>query len=235
MVWLDESLIPELAGGLTDATLRTALDLALRSEGYDVRVCKDGSEALAAYAQRRPDLAILDIMMPKKSSFDVCAEIRRHDDFLPIIFLTAKSSDEDQVLGLGLGADDFIAKPVALDVLFARIAVVLKWTKRTDGAAPAADSFAIGGARIDARRFLIQAPGEPEQALTIRELGLLRTFAAHPGEVLTRDALLDAVWGENYFAASRTLDQHIVQIRRKLGADGARIETVRGAGYRLRR
>ena len=94
-------------------------------------------------------------------------------------------------------------------------------------------TFRIGDATIDAARFLVHVPGEPEQALTVRELGLLKTFAANPGKVLTRDALLDAVWGKDYFAASRTLDQHILQIRRKLGAYGVRIETIRGAGYRL--
>jgi DNA-binding response OmpR family regulator len=218
-----------------DATLRKALELALGSEGYDVRACKDGAEALAAFAERRPDLLVLDVMMPKKSGYDVCAEIRRRDDLVPILFLTAKASDADQVLALGLGADDFIAKPVALDVLFARIAVILKWTRRAGGAAPRPDSFTIGNARIDARRYLVRAPDGSEQPLTIRELGLLRTFADHPGEVLTRDALLDAVWGVDYIASSRTLDQHIVQIRRKLGAAGVLVETVRGAGYRLRR
>ena len=216
-----------------DETLRNALVLALRSEGYSVRACRDGAEALAAYAERRPDLVVLDVMMPQKSGFDVCAEIRRRDDLVPVIFLSAKSSDEDVLLGLGLGADDFIAKPVRLDVLAARIAVAMKWTRRVGGAAQQ-DSFSIGGARIDARRFTVLPPGGPEQTLSIRELGLLRTFAAHPGEVLTRDALLDAVWGENYSAASRTLDQHIVQVRRKLGPAAVHLETVRGAGYRLR-
>jgi len=219
-----------------DTTLRTALEQALRSEGYDVRACRDGAEALAAYSEQRPDLLVLDVMMPKKSGYDVCAEIRRHDDLVPIVFLTAKSADEDQVLALGLGADDFIAKPVALDVLFARIAVILKWTRRADGTAarPGADGFAIGAPRVAARRYLVCDPDGAEQPLTVRELGLLRTFADHPGEVLTRDALLDAVWGVDYVASSRTLDQHIVQIRRKLGNAGVLIETVRGAGYRLR-
>lgn len=216
-----------------DATLREAIALALASEGYEVRACKDGAEALAAYAEKRPDLMLLDVMMPKKSGYDVCAEVRRKDDMLPVVFLTAKSSDEDVVLGLGLGADDFIAKPVKLDILFARIAVVLKWTRRL-GAPSAGDaSFTIGEAKVDTARFTVRVPGEPDVSLTIRELGLLRTFAAHVGEVLSRDALLDAVWGENYFASSRTLDQHIVQIRRKLGRSGGLIETVRGAGYRL--
>ena len=217
-----------------DTTLRNAITLALESEGYEVLACKDGAEALAAYAERRPDLLILDVMMPKKSGYDVCAEIRRNDDLLPVMFLTAKSSEEDVVLGLGLGADDFIAKPVRLDVLLARIAVILKWTKRVGPATAQNDTFKIGDALIDATRFVVRRDGEPDLSLTIRELGLLRTFAAHPGEVLSRDALLDAVWGENYFTSSRTLDQHIVQIRRKLGNSGNLIETLRGIGYRLR-
>ncbi len=217
-----------------DTTLRNAITLALESEGYEVRACKDGADALAAYAERRPDLMILDVMMPKKSGYDVCAEIRRNDDLLPVMFLTAKSSEEDVVLGLGLGADDFIAKPVRLDVLLARIAVILKWTKRVGPATAQKDTFIIGDALIDATRFIMRRNGEPDLSLSIRELGLLRTFAAHPGEVLSRDALLDAVWGENYFTSSRTLDQHIVQIRRKLGKSGNLIETVRGIGYRLR-
>ena len=173
-------------------------------------------------------------MMPKKSGYDVCTVIRRNDDLVPVVFLTAKSSEEDIVLGLGLGADDFIAKPVRLDVLFARLSVIMKWTQRTAAAVPQKDVFAIGDAKIDATRFTVSTPGEVDLPLTIRELGLLRTFAAYPGEVLSRDALLDAVWGENYYASSRTLDQHIVQIRRKLGASGTLIETVRGTGYRLR-
>ena len=216
-----------------DTTLRKALVLALKSEGYEVRACKDGAEALAAYAERHPDLVILDVMMPKKSGYDVCTEIRRNDDLVPVVFLTAKSSEEDVVLGLGLGADDYIAKPLRLDVLFARLAVILKWTKRVGSPTTQADQFSIGDAQIDARRFIVRTPGEPDLPLTIRELGLLRAFATHPGEVLSRDTLLDAVWGENYVASSRTLDQHIVQIRRKLGSSGNLIETVRGTGYRL--
>ena len=234
--------MPSILLAEDDKTLRDALALALRSEGYAVRACKDGAEALAAYAERRPDLAILDVMMPRKSGFDVCAAIRRTDARLPIVFLTAKAADADQVLGLGLGADDFIAKPVSLDVLFARVAAVLRRAAPAEpapaapAAPPAAETgvFAFGGAAVDARRYTVRPPDGPEQPLTIRELGLLRTFAAHPCEVLSRDALLDAVWGVDYVAASRTLDQHIVQIRRKLGSAGAAVETVRGAGYRYR-
>ena len=206
-----------------DATLRDGLQAALESEGYETRPCADGAEALAAYAER---------MMPKRSGFDVCAEVRRTDAAVPILFLTAKAGEADQVLGLGLGADDYIAKPFRIRVLLARVAAAL----RRAAAAPAAagaDSFAIGTARIDARRFLLDpGDGSPAQSLSARELGLLRAFAAHPGEVLSRDELLNEVWGVDYVGGPRTLDQHVLQIRRKLGHSADRIETVHRAGYR---
>ena len=217
-----------------DATLRMGLDAAFASEGYETRACKDGDEVLAAFRSRRPDLLLLDVMMPGKSGYDVCEEIRRTDREVPILFLTAKSSDADCVTSLGLGADDFISKPFKIGVLLARVAAALRRALLHPGTAHANDVFTIGEAQIDAGRFLIRTPGEPEQSLTIRELGLLKAFAANKGKVLTRDALLDAVWGADYFAASRTLDQHIVQIRKKLGRSGKLVETVRGAGYRLK-
>lgn len=217
-----------------DDTLRTALAAVFESEGYETLGCRDGEEVLAAFHRRRPDLLLLDIMMPGKSGYDVCAEVRRSDPCVPILFLTAKSSEADCVIGLGLGADDFIAKPFRMRELLARVSAALR--RSTVLPRPSGDGgiFRIGDARIDANRFLVYVPGEPDQALTVRELGLLKVFATRPGEVLTRDALLDAVWGKDYFPASRTLDQHILQIRRKLGASGARIETIRGAGYRLK-
>lgn len=224
-----------------DATLRMALTLALQSEGYEVCACEDGAKALAAYAVRRPDLMLLDVMMPLKSGYDVCVEIRRSDRSTPVIFLTAKSAEEDIVLGLGLGADDFIAKPLRIRELLARIAAALRRAAPAQTAATTAPTsphddatFAIGDAVIDERKFTISIPGEPPQPLTIRELGLLKTFHSHPAEVLSRNELLDSVWGMDYGGGTRTLDQHIVQIRRKLGAAGERIETVRGIGYRLR-
>ena len=217
-----------------DETLRNGLVATFESEGYETLGCRDGEEVLAAFRNRRPDLLLLDVMMPGKSGYDVCAEVRRTDPYLPILFLTAKTSEADCVIGLGLGADDFIAKPFRVRELLARVSAALR---RSDVAPRPTDgdgTFRIGDTLIDANRFIVHSPGEPEQALTVRELGLLKTFAANPGKVLTRDALLDAVWGEEYFAASRTLDQHILQIRRKLGASGAHIETIRGAGYRLK-
>ena len=216
-----------------DETLRTGLEAALSSEGYETCGCKDGNEALSAFAQRRPDLLILDVMMPGKSGFDVCVEVRRSDPTVPIIFLTAKTSEADVVIGLGLGADDFIPKPFRIRELLARVSAALRRGQLAATTAPS-DMFTIGSARIDARRFLVSTGEPPDQPLTVRELGLLKEFAAHPGEVLSRDTLLDEVWGMDYAGGTRTLDQHIVQVRRKLGKSGDLIETIRGVGYRLR-
>ena len=216
-----------------DETLRTGLEAALSSEGYETCGCKDGNEALSAFAQRRPDLLILDVMMPGKSGFDVCVEVRRSDPTVPIIFLTAKTSEADVVIGLGLGADDFIPKPFRIRELLARVSAALRRGQLAATTAPS-DMFTIGSARIDARRFLVSTGEPPDQPLTVRELGLLKEFAAHPGEVLSRDNLLDEVWGMDYAGGTRTLDQHIVQVRRKLGPSGNLIETIRGVGYRLR-
>ena len=216
-----------------DETLRDGLMAALTSEGYDAYGCKDGDEVLAAFARRRPDLLILDVMMPGKGGFDVSVEVRRADPAVPILFLTAKSCETDVVVGLGLGADDFIPKPFRIRELLARVSAALRRGRLAPSSANA-DIFTIGSARVDARRFLVST-GEPaDQPLTVRELGLLKEFAAHPGEVLSRDTLLDKVWGMSYAGGTRTLDQHIVQIRRKLGPSGDLIETVRGVGYRLR-
>ena len=216
-----------------DETLRTGLEAALSSEGYETCGCKDGNEALSAFTQRRPDLLILDVMMPGKSGFDVCVEVRRSDPTVPIIFLTAKTSEADVVIGLGLGADDFIPKPFRIRELLARVSAALR-RGQLAAATESSDMFTIGSARIDARRFLVSTGEPPDQPLTVRELGLLKEFAAHPGEVLSRDTLLDEVWGMDYAGGTRTLDQHIVQVRRKLGPSGNLIETIRGVGYRLR-
>ena len=217
-----------------DETLRDGLQAALESEGYETVACADGAEALEALARRRPDLLLLDVMMPRKSGFEVCAEVRRADPTLPILFLTAKADESDQVLGLGLGADDYIAKPFRIRLLLARVTAALRRAAAA-GAPPAADAFRVGSARIDARRFLIDPDdGSPAQTLSVRELGLLRTFASHPGEVLSRNELLDAVWGEDWGGGTRTLDQHVLQIRKKLGPSAPCIETVHRAGYRYR-
>jgi len=222
-----------------DPSARAAIADALESDGHAVRLAADGAEALAlAAASPRPDLVLLDIMMPKRSGYEVCTELRRADPLLPILFLTAKATEADAVLGLGLGADDYIAKPFGVDELLARVRAALRRASAgSSGAQPPslanpAAPFPFGPYTVDPARYALRAPGAPDIPLTDRELGLLRLFAAHPGEVLTRDHLLDALWGVHYSGTTRTLDQHIAQLRRKLGPAASLLSTVHGLGYR---
>ena len=214
-----------------DDTLRNALVIALSSAGHDAAACPDGAAALEEFGRHRPDLVVLDVMMPRKSGYDVCREIRGMDADVPILFLTAKAEEEDVVLGLGLGADDFISKPFRMGELLARIAAALRRAAK-NGAVRVDDVFFIGKAKIDAKKFIAEADGV-SHILTVRELDLLRELAAHRGEVVSRADLLDEVWGLDYDGGTRTVDQHVLQVRKKLGSSGDMIESIRGIGYRV--
>ncbi len=217
-----------------DPAIREGLEAALQSDGHETRAAANGVEALARIAERRPDLLLLDVMMPGKSGWDVCAELRRRDPALPIVFLTAKGEEADKVLGLGLGADDYVVKPFGVRELLARVRAALRRAAAPSAAdAAAGGDFDFAGARVLAASLAVRAPGGAVSAITPRELALLRLFAAHPGQVLARDFLLNAVWGVAYYGTTRTLDQHVANLRRKLGAAARALETVRGAGYRL--
>lgn len=216
-----------------DPAIREGLAATLESDGHEVRLAADGAEALARVAEKRPDLLLLDVMMPKKSGWDVCAELRRRDPALPIVFLTAKGEERDKVLGLGLGADDYVVKPFGVRELLARVRAALRRAAAPSSADAAADGdfpFAGGTVLAAARKF--RAPGGAETDLSAREAALARIFAAHPGQILPRDYLLNAVWGVAYYGTTRTLDQHVATLRRKVGAGAASLETVHGTGYR---
>ncbi|MGN0845779.1 MAG: response regulator transcription factor [Kiritimatiellia bacterium] len=214
-----------------DADVRKWVAIALETEGHAVRTAPDGAAALAAYAAHRPDLLMLDVMMPRRDGLSVCAEIRRADPALPILMLSARNTEKDKVRGLGAGADDYLTKPFGLEELFARIAALLR---RASLIPPSRHtSFKIGAHVVDGARLAVVAPDGTATPLAAREYELLRLLAAHPGEVLRRDRLLDEIWGVTFYGNTRTLDQHVALIRRKLGADAARIETVRNVGYRL--
>ena len=216
-----------------DANIREGVAETLRSECHEVSVAADGVDGLAKYRSWRPDLVLLDIMMPGKSGYDVCREIRATDAATPVIMLTAKGEEIDKVLGLGLGADDYVTKPFGIRELLARVAAALRRAQAVaadGGAAPA--KFAFGSVNVDARRYCVHGESG-DVALSDKELKLLTFFHAHPEEVLSRDALLNAVWGVSYFGSTRTLDQHIAQLRKKLG-EPTPIETVHGVGYRYR-
>ena len=217
-----------------DADIRKWVAVALETEGYAVRTVPDGEAALVAYAAQRPDLLMLDIMMPKRDGVSVCAEIRRRDAALPILMLTARTAERDKIAGLGAGADDYMTKPFGLGDLLARIAALRRRARLVPVQPPRADApFRLGAHMIDGARLTVIAPDGTETPLAAREYELLRLLAAHPGEVLRRDDILDELWGVAFHGNTRTLDQHVALIRRKLGTDAARIETVRNVGYRL--
>ena len=219
-----------------DANIRMGLVDTLESENYQVMEAKDGAHALELFNNNAFDLLLLDIMMPEKSGYDVCQDIRAVDKDIPIIMLTAKGEEFDKVIGLKLGADDYITKPFGIHELLARISAVLRRSKR--GAEPAEkpllNHFKFGGFEVNARTYKLSGK-DRNIDLSKRELKLIQYFYEHPGEVLSRDDILNAIWGINYFGTTRTLDQHIVQLRKKIEKDPSKpcfITTVHGVGYR---
>ena len=204
------------------------LRLYLEKEGFAVAVAYDGEEALALHARHEPDLVILDLMLPKIDGFEVCREIRRRGD-TPVLMLTARSDDVDAIVGLELGADDYVTKPFNPRALMARVKAILR---RTQATARGARPIEVGLLRIEPRRREATV-GARRLDLRAREFDLLCALARDPGVVLTRDALLEGVWGTDFPGETRTVDVHVAEVRKKLGADGPPIETVRGHGYRL--
>lgn len=217
-----------------DADVRKWLTIALQSEGHAVRAAEDGEQALAAIQTQRPDALILDIAMPKRDGFSVCETIRRTDPSLPILMLTAKSSPRDKIKGLGLGADDYMTKPFLMEELFARVAALLRRARLATPASTENVPFKVGTSTVDPAHLAIRKPDGSEIPLAAREFALLKLLAAHPGEVLPRDRLLNDIWGITFYGNTRTLDQHVALIRKKLGADAAYVETIRNVGYRFK-
>ncbi len=204
------------------------LRMYLEKEGFAVLAAGDGEAALALHQRHDPDLVILDLMLPRMDGFDVCRELRRRGD-TPILILTARSDDVDAIVGLELGADDYVTKPFHPRALVARVKAILR---RADGSRRGPRPLEIGSLRIDPRRREALV-GERRLDLRAREFDLLAALARDPGVVLTRDALLEDVWGTDFPGETRTIDVHVAEVRKKLGEDGPQIETVRGVGYRL--
>ena len=222
-----------------DANIRLGLVATLESEGYAVTAASDGAQALRLFPQETFDLVMLDIMMPAKNGYDVCRELRALGASVPVLLLTAKGEEIDKVVGLKLGADDYVTKPFGVHELLARVEALLRRARMDNRSAGKGAEmppvFRFGGAEVDRRSFTASLAGREPVSLTARELKLLEVFAAHPGEVLSRDALLNAVWGVNYFGTTRTLDQHVAQLRKKVERDPESPEailTVHGVGYR---
>jgi DNA-binding response OmpR family regulator len=219
-----------------DASLREGLVDLLEGEGYDVLSGADGHQAMELFHSASPDLVLLDVMMPELSGYDVCREIRKVDNRIPIIMLTAKGEEIDKVVGLELGADDYVTKPFGLHELRARITAVLRRTKACQSVPPAlqAESFIFGRAEINCKTYQITL-NDQTRSLTSREMKLLQIFHARPNEVLSRNELLNAAWGIDYFGTTRTLDQHMAQLRKKVEINTAEPEsliTVHGVGYK---
>lgn len=219
-----------------DANISLGLETILKSEGFEVGVCHRGDKAFDAVTKQQPGLVILDVMLPGANGFEICKQIRARKISTPILMLTAKGQELDKVIGLDSGADDYVTKPFGLRELVARIHALLR---RADGNAAHATSangvFRIGANEIDPKTLLLKR-GKSSEELTPRELKILQLMHAHSGEVFSRDRLLIEVWGYNYFGTTRTLDQCIVQVRKKLGDSGddpKHLLTVHGVGYKL--
>ena len=215
-----------------DRNILTSVSIALEAEGYEVRTYGDGEEALREISRNPPNLAILDIKMPKMDGMELLAELKKRSD-LPIIFLTSKDDEVDEAMGLRLGADDYIKKPFSQRLLIERIRAVLR---RLDPASGGGDLISRGHLMMDTSRHLCTWK-EKQINLTVSEFLLLHALATNPGHVKSRDQLIDAAYGENIYVDDRTIDSHIKRLRRKFRAavpDFDEIETLYGVGYRYK-
>ncbi len=222
-----------------DPHILLGLEEVLKSEGYETAAVNRGDEAVATVTKFQPTLIVLDVMLPGASGYDICKTLRTKKISTPILMLTAKGQEIDKVVGLDLGADDYVTKPFGVRELLARIQALLRRSannRTEDSTAESGDKpFKIGEATIDPKTFQLKR-GKHTEELTAKELKLLQIFHAHIGEVLSRDKLLNDVWGINYYGTTRTLDQVIVQLRKKLGDNGGEpkhLLTIHGVGYKL--
>jgi DNA-binding response OmpR family regulator len=209
-----------------EANIADLVGMYLEREGFRVLKCATGDAGLDAFQTHRPRLVVLDVGLPDIDGLEVCKRIRRTSQ-VPVIFLTARDGEVDRVLGLELGADDYLTKPFSPAELVARVKAVLR---RTDGA-PAPEVTQVGTVAVDAGRREVRA-GDAVVDLTAKEFDLLLFLATRPGLALSRQQILDGVWGPDWFGDARTVDVHMAQVRKKVG-DALRITTVRGVGYRL--
>jgi DNA-binding response OmpR family regulator len=221
-----------------DQFTRAGLAELLEHEGYSVVEAADGRQALELFDRHRPEIVCLDVMMPEIDGFDVCRRLRAQGEHVPILFISAKGEEIDKVVGLELGGDDFITKPFGIKEVVARIRAVtrryLATADRGDEHEPGKRPFTIGDLRVvpdELRAYRDRTAID----LSLREVCLLTLFAANPGRVLDRNTILNACWGVDYLPSSRTLDQHISQLRKRVEHEPGRpciITTVHGVGYR---
>jgi two-component system OmpR family response regulator len=211
-----------------DVKIATAVKRGLESEGYHVEVAGDGDEGLWMATESSYDLIVLDIMLPRRNGYVVCAELRKAGNWTPILILTAKDGDLDEAEALDTGADDYLTKPFSFPVLIARIRALLR---RTVGVNPA--PVEVGSVRLDPGRRRVWC-GDDHIALTTREFDVMEFMLRRGGQVLSKDEILAGVWDFDFVGDPNIVEVYVGRLRRKLGACGDIIETVRGAGYRLR-
>jgi two-component system alkaline phosphatase synthesis response regulator PhoP len=215
-----------------DDSMIAALRDGFEYEGYTVSLARDGAAGLRQASETAPDLIILDVMLPKMSGLDVCREIRKEGNLVPIIMLTARGQEIDKVLGLKLGADDYVTKPFGFLELMARVEAVLR---RASGRPVHVESFEFGSVKADFKRGEIRRNGKLLD-LSAREVRLLQYFIEHRGEVVSRDRLLDAVWDYDSAPLTRTVDMHVAKLRKKIEDKAAQpryLVTVHGQGYKF--
>ena len=215
-----------------EEAIAEAVRKRLESEGFRVVVAGDGPEAIRLHAEHRPDLVVLDLMLPGMDGLEVCKVIQR-DRWTPVLMLTARTEEADKVAGFAVGADDYLTKPFSLRELTVRVKAILRRMERIGGATEPANPIDLDGLILDPARRRVMVDGE-EIGLTPLEFEILHALAREPGVVLSRDQLMDRVWGYRDYAGGRVVDSHVARIRRKLREDGNEprfIRTVHGVGY----
>jgi two-component system response regulator RegX3 len=211
-----------------------ALVVGLKREGFLVKVARDGAEAVDSFDAVRPDLVLLDVMLPRLSGIDVCRELRSRSR-VPIIMVTAKGGEIDTVVGLEVGADDYVTKPYRLRELVARMRAVLRRSPPPEQVPAGGDVLEVGDVRLDPERHEVYVRSVPV-SLPLKEFELLELLLANAGRVLTRETLIDRVWGPHYVGDTKTLDVHVKRLRSKIEDDPStprRITTIRGLGYKF--
>lgn len=215
-----------------DHAMAVALRDGFEYEGYNVQVARDGADGLRLASEHNADLIILDVMLPKMSGFDVCKQLRSSGNPTPIIMLTARGQEIDKVVGLRIGADDYVTKPFSFMELLARVEALLRRTHKRN---ESTETFKFGDVSVNFRKFEVTRSGAPVE-LSPREFKILKYFIEHRGEVISRDQLLDAVWGYSSFPLTRTVDMHIAKLRHKIEitpGDPRHIITVHRIGYKF--
>jgi DNA-binding response OmpR family regulator len=218
-----------------DISILSGLKDVLMFKSYEVLTATDGKSGYEMILEKSPDLIILDIMLPKMDGFALCKKLRDEGNVTPVLMLTARGKDPDKVKGLDLGADDYVTKPFSLPELLARVRALLRRSPGEEKEKKPPDSIKLGSISLDFKKYEALKEGQPMN-LTPKEFGVLRCLAAHGGDVVTRDELLDEVWGYDKYPTTRTVDNHLAQLRSKIEEDPSDPQyliTVHGVGYKL--